>query len=39
MPQRKVSFVKRVVSFGVPVLIGAGYYLEEGEHAGIEAMP
>ena len=30
MPQRKVSFVKRVVSFGVPVLLGAGYYLDEG---------
>ena len=29
MPQRKVSFVKRVISFGVPVLLGAGYYLEE----------
>ena len=29
MPQRKVSFVKRVVSFGVPVLLGSGYYLEE----------
>ena len=28
MPQRKVSFVKRVVSFGVPVLLGAGYYLD-----------
>ena len=28
--QRKVTFVKRVVSFGVPVLIGAGYYLDEG---------
>jgi hypothetical protein len=26
--QRKVAFVKRVTSFGVPVLIGAGYYLE-----------
>ena len=26
--QRKVTFVKRVMSFGVPVLIGAGYYLE-----------
>ena len=26
--QRKVTFVKRVVSFGVPVLIGAGFYLE-----------
>ena len=30
MPQRKVSFVKRVISFGVPVLLGAGYYLDEG---------
>ena len=28
--QRKVTFVKRVTSFGVPVLIGAGYYLDEG---------
>ena len=27
MPQRKASFVKRVVTFGVPILIGAGYYL------------
>ena len=26
--ERKVTFVKRVTSFGVPVLIGAGYYLE-----------
>ena len=26
--RRKVSFVKRVTSFGVPVLIGAGYYLD-----------
>ena len=30
MMQQKVSFVKRVVSFGLPILIGAGYYLEEG---------
>ena len=29
MPQRKVSFVKRVITFGVPILIGAGYYLDE----------
>ena len=28
--QRKVTFVKRIKSFGVPVLIGAGYYLDEG---------
>ena len=26
--QRKVTFVKRVTAFGVPVLIGAGYYLD-----------
>ena len=29
--QRKVTFVKRVTSFGVPVLIGAGYYLESSQ--------
>ena len=28
MPQRKVSFVKRVVTFGAPILIGSGYYLD-----------
>ena len=28
MPQHKASFVKRVVTFGVPILIGAGYYLD-----------
>ena len=26
--QRKFTFVKRVTSFGVPILIGAGYYLD-----------
>ncbi len=31
MEERKVSFVKRVVSFGLPILIGAGYYLEDME--------
>ncbi len=30
MMQRKVTFVKRIVSFGLPILIGAGYYLDEG---------
>ena len=30
MMQQKVTFVKRTVSFGLPILIGAGYYLEEG---------
>ena len=27
--QRKVTFVKRVVTYGLPLLVGAGYYLEE----------
>ncbi len=31
MMQQKVAFVKRTVSFGLPILIGAGYYLDEGE--------
>ena len=30
MDERKVTFVKRIVSFGLPILIGAGYYLDEG---------
>ncbi len=30
MEERKVTFVKRIVSFGLPILIGAGYYLDEG---------
>ena len=29
MEERKVTFVKRIVSFGLPILIGAGYYLDE----------
>ena len=29
MLQRKVTFVKRVVAYGLPLLVGAGYYLEE----------
>ena len=29
MMQQKVTFVKRIVSFGLPILIGAGYYLDE----------
>ena len=33
MEERKVSFVKRVVSFGLPILIGAGYYLEDLEES------
>ena len=28
--QRKVTFVKRGTAFGVPVLIGAGYYRDQG---------
>ena len=30
MMQRKVTFVKRVVAYGLPILVGAGYYLDEG---------
>ena len=30
MEEHKVTFVKRIVSFGLPILIGAGYYLDEG---------
>ena len=33
MKERKVSFVKRVVSFGLPILIGTGYYLEDMEES------
>ena len=29
MEQRKVVFVKRVVTYGLPILIGSGYYLDE----------
>ena len=28
-PQRKVAFVKRVVAYGLPILVGSGYYLDE----------
>ena len=28
--QRKVTFVKRVVAYGLPILVGAGYYLDDG---------
>ncbi len=28
MPQRKVTFVKRVVAYGLPILVGSGYYLD-----------
>ena len=30
MLQRKVAFVKRVVAYGRPILVGSGYYLDEG---------
>ena len=29
MMQNKVTFVKRVVAYGLPILVGAGYYLDE----------
>ena len=25
-----LTFVKRVVAYGLPILVGSGYYLEEG---------
>ena len=28
--QRKVTFVKRVVAYGLPILVVSGYYLDEG---------
>ena len=28
MLQRKVTFVKRVVAYGFPILVGSGYYLD-----------
>ena len=30
MTQRKVAFVKRVVAYGLAILVGSGYYLDEG---------
>ena len=27
--ERKVTFVKRLVAYGLPILVGAGYYLDE----------
>ena len=30
MMQNKVTFVKRVVAYGLPILVGSGYYLDEG---------
>ena len=32
LPARKVTFVKRVTVFGVPVLLAAGYYPEDLDH-------
>ena len=32
--QRKVTFVKRVTSFGFPVLVGAGYYQDSSDPEG-----
>ena len=30
MQQRKAAFIKRVVIYGLPILVGAGYYLDAG---------
>ena len=32
--RRKVIFVKRVVSYGLPILVGAGYYLDRAGEGG-----
>ena len=29
MRQRKVAFVKRIVAYGLPILVGSGYYLDD----------
>ena len=29
MQQRKVAFVKRIVAYGLPILVGSGYYLDD----------
>ena len=34
MLQRKVTFVKRVVAFGLPILVGSGYYLDSAGQGG-----
>ena len=36
--QRKVTFVKRVVTYGLPILVGSGYYLDEAAIPVIEAI-
>ena len=36
--QRKVTFVKRVVAYGLPILVGSGYYLDEAAIPVIEAI-
>ncbi len=33
-PERKVTFVKKVVSYGLPILVGAGYYPDDGGQTG-----
>ena len=32
--QRKVTFVKRAVAYGFPILVGAGYYLDDAGQGG-----
>ncbi len=36
MQQRKAAFVKRVAVYGLPILVGAGYYLDTGVTPGFE---
>ena len=32
--QRKVTFVKRIVAYGLPILVGSGYYLDSAGQGG-----
>ena len=36
--QRKVAFVKRVVAYGFPILVGSGYYLDSAGQGGIATL-
>ena len=38
MLQRKVAFVKRVVTYGLPILVGSGYYLDRAGQGGIATL-
>ena len=39
MLQRKVAFVKRIMVYGLPILVASGYYLDEGVQTGLVGDP